>query len=137
MYVGLAQTYIPISQDYLYCYVTGHLSNCQATGPGLDQWSLTWSTWPNLAFPLAKSGPGVDTIIKQTNHPTRQFFKGGNLALLLSDCSEFQGRIYVLNSLDFLTWGCLCVIVALSDPFWSLSTCVFKTWIYPHMVSSC
>ena len=72
-------------------------------------WSLTfltWSpTWPNLpladlvtnltkpSLNLDKSGPEVDTIIKQTtppHHPTRQLLKGVNLACLLSDCSEFQ-----------------------------------------------
>jgi len=46
---------------------------------------------------LTKTGPGVDTIIKQTTtttttppHPTTKLFKGGNLEFLLSDCSEFQ-----------------------------------------------
>merc|ERR1719282_1837631 len=81
--------------------------NCQAPGPGpgLDHWSLTWSTWsptwPNLALAnlvtnLTKPSLDLGKIwarsrhYNQTGHPTTKLFKGGNLEFLLSDCSEFQ-----------------------------------------------
>ena len=44
--------------------------------PGQTLPRPTWSpTWPNLALTLAKSGPGVDTIIKQTTLPHQTTFQ--------------------------------------------------------------
>ena len=81
---------------------------CQAPGPGLDQpgpwpgqpghqpgltkpWPTSSPNWSNLALTLTKTGPGVDTIIKQTTTTTTtKLFKSENLEFLLSDCSESQ-----------------------------------------------
>ena len=80
-------------------HIQKSLLYCQAPGPGLDQWSLTWSTWsptwPNLAQAnlvtnLTKPSLDLGKIwarcrhYNQTDHPTttKKLFKGGILAFL-------------------------------------------------------